>query len=313
MKRSTNINTLTAIFDSCHSGSVAAAWRERNLRRGASPKTRATPKTTITLRLRKIGGIILAAAQLMRMPKKPWMSTMECPLPRRFRWLYANVQPGATEYFARDISALPATLHSLGSLQEPVLAGTEDRWPEDFLANSMVFRAAKSVCAGTSRQTARLCSMGLSMAGTQRRTQQFIQVDTSAGSRSQGPQCAWRSWLARRYLAPSKKVTRFEIDRWPSQWRNSCGCGCLLPTCKRNCTGSCGSRSQEKPGMTWVQTNRNHTHAQNPLDRKYNGLQTPTKTLDLGNSPTEASVSAQLETGVIPSVPFRGSPPQLNW
>jgi len=299
--------TLTAIFDSCHSGSVARGLAGAQLKtRSIAEDTRDAKDNYHATPPEDRGALILAAAQFNENAKEAvdehdGVSIAHGAFTLALSQTFNRVPPNTS---ARDIFRLARlTLHSLGSLQEPVLAGTEDRLARGLFGELNGVSGPPKVFVQDITPDGKIMLDGGYSIGLERNAELNnssksirLRVVEVKGLSSSVAEVVGKDVN----LASIQKGDPFEIDRWafPSGATLAVWLPPAKPAKEIAQAVAVFSLLQEKPGMTWVQdpTEITPTHRIHWTGNTWE-LQTPTKTLDLGNSPTEASVSAQLETG----------------
>ncbi len=298
--------TLTAVFDSCHSGSVARGLAGDQLKtRSIAGDTRDAKDDYHATPPEDRGALIFSAAQFNESAKEAVEEHDGVSIPHGAFTLALlqtfNRVPANTS--ARDVFRIARlTLHSLRSPQEPVLAGNDDRSARGLFGEFSNASGSPNVFVQDITSDGKVVLDGGYSIGLERNAElkhalkpirlRVVEVKNLSSSVAE--------LIDKNInLASIQKGDAFEIDRWA--FPGGATLGVWLPPAKPLSEVAQAvavfSRLQERPGVTWVQdpTEVTPTHIIRWTENTWE-LHTPTKTLDLGSRPTEESVSAQLQS-----------------
>jgi broad specificity phosphatase PhoE len=297
--------TLTAIFDSCHSGSVARGLAGVQLKtrsiaeaiRDAKDDYHATPPEDR-------GALILSAAQFNENAKEAVEQHDGAAISHGAFTLallqtFNRVPPNTP---ARDVFRITRlALHSLGSTQEPVIAGNEDRSARGLFGEISGSSGPPKVFVQEIRPDGKIVIDGGYSIGLERNAELKhaskairLRVVEVTGLSSSVAELIDKTANS----ASIQKGDAFEIDRWafPGGATLAVWLPAAMPLKDVVQAAAVFTRLQERPGLTWVQdpTEVTPTHIIRWTGKTWE-LRAPTKILDLGSNPTEEFLSAQLQ------------------
>jgi len=297
--------TLTAIFDSCHSGSVARGLAGAQLKtrsiaediRDAKDDYHATPPEDR-------GALILSAAQFNENAKEAeeqhdGVTITHGAFTLALLQTFNRVPPNTP---ARDVFRIARlTLHSLGSSQEPVIGGNDDRTARGLFGEISDSSGPPKIFVQDVRPDGKIVLDGGYSIGLERNAElkhatktirlRVVEVTGLSSSVAEPTDKTIDS-------ASIQRGDAFQIDRWifPGGATFAVWLPPSMPLKEIEQAVAVFSHLQERPGLTWVQdpTDVTPTHIIWWTGKTWE-LRGPKKTLDLGSAPTEESVSAQLQ------------------
>jgi len=300
--------TLTAIFDSCHSGSIARGLASPVKVRNIPGDTRDAKDDYHPTPPEDRGALIISAAQYNESASEDVDEHNSESIPHGAFTLALlrtlnRVQPNTP---AKDVFRMTrVALHAEGFEQEPVLAGTDDRFTKGLFGDLSGVSTSPKVLVQNITSEGKIVLDGGYSLGLEPKAE-LKKVEKSRGLQVRvrivavnGLSSSVAEVLDKRDLASIRKLDAFEVDLWAfpggtklSVWLPSSN----LPLSEVRKAAVGFGELQQDPAIKWVDdpTETTPTHIISWTGRTWE-LQTPTATVELSD-PGAKSVAAQLKT-----------------
>lgn len=300
--------TITVIVDSCHSGSIARGLGGRINARYVPEDTRDANDDYHAIPPEERGALIFSAAQYNEIAEEVWDNHLGSKISHGAFTLALldTLNQTAPNAPVREIFRFTRlTLHTLGTMQEPVMAGTRERFSKGLFGNLTDVSGIPTLLVQEITTDGKVIldagySLGLEpgaelkSAGAATVRPVRLRVSKVDGlTRSVAEPLDQSS-----DLASVHRLDAFEIDRWAfppetklSVWvpRANLSRAALVRAAEEF------SKLRQRHGITWIDdpTERTPSYVVAWTGESWQ-LQTPSTTIDLGNKPSVATVAANL-------------------